>query len=293
MSMKSVGNQDASMDIAFTFLTPFSHIWFAFATGDPQDDCCIHHPKHTEMCGYVLESTGESCSHVHDKNCGYVAAQAGSLCTHIHDADCGYIAAASEIPCNMACDQTDENGNIIHQSGCSYRPASEGVPCNHIHNEICGYHEAVEGSPCHHVHDENCGYAAATEGHPCTYICALCVTDWTWNDADGILVWNDTKNLWGLGLPGVNAENPVTPDLLAGLLPNSITAQTAAGSQSVPVTWDYSKVPDGTFEGNYTLTATMEGEYVLTENAPALEVQLELGGGQTQALYSKLALEPV
>lgn len=276
--------------LLFTFITPFSHILFAYAANDAQDDSCIHHPKHTEMCGYLPGNTGISCSHVHDETCGYIAAQQGSPCMHIHDAECGYVQAVDEIPCNMMCGQTDEDGNIIHQLGCSYRPASESVPCNHIHNEICGYSEQTEGSPCNHIHDEKCGYVESTEGHPCTYQCELCVTGWTWNDTDGIFTWNDNENLWGLGIPGVNAENPVTPDLLTELLPDSVTAETAAGNQSVPITWDYSAIPDHTFEGNYTLTATMQGEYVLTENAPALQVKLELGGGQTQDAYTALAL---
>ena len=271
--------------LLFAFITPFSHILFAYAANDTQDGSCIHHPKHTEMCEYIPRNIGISCSHVHDENCGYIAAQQGSPCTHIHDTECGYVQAVDEIPCDMACEQTDEDGNIIHQPDCSYRPASESVPCSHVHNEICGYSEQAEGSPCNHIHDEKCGYVESTEGHPCTYQCELCVTGWTWNDTDGIFIWNDNENLWGLGIPGVNAENPVTPDLLAELLPDSITAETAAGNQSVPITWDYSAVPAHAFEGAYTLTAAMQGEYVLTENAPALQVKLELGGGQTQAVY--------
>lgn len=186
--------------LLFTFITPFSHILFAYAANDAQDDSCIHHPKHTEMCGYLPGNTGISCSHVHDETCGYIAAQQGSPCMHIHDAECGYVQAVDEIPCNMMCGQTDEDGNIIHQLGCSYRPASESVPCNHIHNEICGYSKQTEGSPCNHIHDEKCGYVESTEGHPCTYQCELCVTGWTWNDTDGIFIWNDNENLWGLSL---------------------------------------------------------------------------------------------
>ena len=43
-----------------------------------QDGLCVHHPEHTQVCGYYLETGEETCIHIHDETCGYVAPTAGS-----------------------------------------------------------------------------------------------------------------------------------------------------------------------------------------------------------------------
>ena len=75
----------------------------------------------------------------------------GQPCGHIHGGDCGYVEAAEEIPCDMDCNGTGEDGQIIHGEGCGYVPEVEGVPCQHEHDGECGYVEAVEGQPCGYV----------------------------------------------------------------------------------------------------------------------------------------------
>ncbi len=285
----------------------------------PDDDTgsgCTH--EHDETCGYSAPQEGSPCTHEHDESCGYSAPLEGSACTHQHDGDCGYREAEEEIPCDMGCTQTDGEGEIIHEPGCAwtpeqpglpcthehdescgysapregsecthehdetcgYTPAQEGTPCTHEHDEDCGYTEPEEGNGCTHVHDETCGYLSGEEGHECGYVCDLCVTGWEWNDEEGLLVWNEEEELWGLGLPGTDEENPLTWELLMEMLPPSVEAQTAAGVRSVDLVWNPDDFPESAFEGEYTLTASLSGEYVLTEDAPALEVLAALGEGE-------------
>lgn len=37
----------------------------------PEGGLCVHHPAHTEECGYVEAGAGSPCMHVHDESCGY------------------------------------------------------------------------------------------------------------------------------------------------------------------------------------------------------------------------------
>lgn len=106
----------------------------------------------------------------------------------------------------------------------------------------------------------------------------ISVISWEWNDEEGVLVWSEEAGLWGLAVPGADELNPVTPEFLEEMLPDSVTALTDAGSESVGLLWDYGDFPEeGAFEGSYVLTAEMDGEYVLAEEAGALEVLVEVG----------------
>lgn len=340
--------------LVFAFLMPSANEIFAREGEQFRDNLCIHHPEHTQECGYVAPEEGlcnhehdencgyippteegvcshghdedcgyaapkeeEPCNHVHDDTCGYIAPKEGSDCSHEHDENCGYQEAVEEIPCDLGCTETDDEGNIIHQPDCAYTPAQEGADCTHEHDESCGYREATEGSGCAHEHDENCGYAAPKEGSDCThehdencgyiapaeegvcthehdetcgfkepgegsecgFLCEFCVNDWSWDDEEGLLIWNEDEKLWGLGVPGTDEENPLTRELLAEQLPESVTAQTPAGSRTAGLLWTFDEFPESSFEGEYTLTASLDGDYVLTEDAPALQVLVALGEG--------------
>lgn len=340
--------------LVFAFLMPSANEIFAREGEQFRDNLCIHHPEHTQECGYVAPEEGlcnhehdencgyippteegvcshghdedcgyaapkeeEPCNHVHDDTCGYIAPKEGSDCSHEHDENCGYQEAVEEIPCDLGCTETDDEGNIIHQPDCAYTPAQEGADCTHEHDESCGYREASEGSDCTHEHDENCGYAAPKEGSDCThehdencgyiapaeegvcahehdetcgfkepgegsecgFLCEFCVNDWSWDDEEGLLIWNEDEKLWGLGVPGTDEENPLTRELLAEQLPESVTVQTPAGSQTAGLLWRFDEFPESSFEGEYTLTASLDGDYVLTEDAPALQVLVALGEG--------------
>lgn len=169
-----------------------------------------------------------------------------------------------------------------HNEECGYRAPAELSPCSHEHDEACGY-TATASEICTHEHDETCGYII-DDGQPCNYVCDLCVLNWQWVDEEEMLVWNDEGKLWGLGLPGADENNPVTLEFLRETLPKKVTAETAAGSEDIELTWDFSEFPeDGACEGSYTLNAALTGEYILTEGAPALEVLVELGGGELYA----------
>ena len=340
--------------LVFAFLMPSANEIFAREGEQFRDNLCIHHPEHTQECGYAAPEEGlcnhehdencgyippteegvcshghdedcgyaapkeeDPCNHVHDDTCGYIAPKEGSDCSHEHDENCGYQEAVEEIPCDLGCTETDDEGNIIHQPDCAYTPAQEGADCTHEHDESCGYREATEGSGCAHQHDENCGYAAPKEGSDCThehdencgyiapaeegvcthehdetcgfkepgegsecgFLCEFCVNDWSWDDEEGLLIWNEDEKLWGLGVPGTDEENPLTRELLAEQLPESVTAQTPAGSRTAGLLWTFDEFPESSFEGEYTLTASLDGDYVLTEDAPALQVLVALGEG--------------
>ena len=260
----------------------------AFAAEEPAG-LCPHHERHDDSCGWQAAMEGTPCAHVHDGNCGYIAPEEGTPCAHEHDETCGYAEGTEEIPCDMECAEVDEDGNLLHDLACAYTPAKEGTPCAHQHDETCGYSAPVEGVPCAHVHDDACGLVEEAEEHPCAFLCEWCVTAWEWNDEAGALVWNADAGTWGLGMSGVSREQPVTREILEELLPRTVTVQTAAGPKTADVTWDLGVISEeGAWEGDYTLTAALPGEYVLTGGVPALEALLELGGGEAMAVDKAL-----
>ena len=281
-----------ALTLAFALLIPSSGLAFADDVAPAEPELCVHHPEHDENCGYVEAAEGSPCTHEHDEICGYSAPTEGVPCAHEHDGACGYVEAVESVACDMDCTETDESGSIVHSPDCAYTPAVEGSSCTHEHDENCGYIAPSAGTPCNHEHNEDCGYVAPVEGAPCGFLCDKCITGWQWDDPDELLTWNEAENLWGLGLPGAGEEDPVTRDVLSALLPQTLTAQTAAGEQAVALSWDLDALPEeGAYEETYTLTAAPDGdEYVLTDTAPELKVLLELGGAETYAVYAALAL---
>ena len=267
--------------LALALLTPALEMIFANAAPAPEEPSpsglCVHHPAHTEDCGWRLVAEGE-------------------LCTHEHDGLCGWTSAVEEVPCDKNCGQPvpeEEPQDPLPggEEGEPQEPAEpqEAAPDQQdpgepqadqvVHQPDCAYTPAEEGTPCTHVHDEACGGLAHTE--PCRYVCPWCVSGWEWEDGEDLLTWNGDANLWGLGLPGASPEEPVTREVLEALLPGSIAAQTPAGPASVGLSWDLSALPEeGAWEGSFTLRAALTGEYALTPEAPALEVLVELGGGE-------------
>ncbi len=105
------------------------------------------------------------------------------------------------------------------------------------------------------------------------------IMSWTWPDEDGP-EWYDDAGCFGLGVP--NMDEPLTADLLRALLPETIIAALDDGqSATVPLTWDLTIIPaEGIWEGDYTLNAILPEGYVLSDDAPALTVLLETGGGE-------------
>ncbi|WP_158099075.1 Cna B-type domain-containing protein [Flavonifractor sp. An100] len=287
--MRKLKKQGLALALCLSMLLPALPVMAAGEDGPAAaDGLCVHHQEHTEECGYT-ETAGSPCAHVHDENCGYAAATEGSPCAHIHDEACGYVEAAEEIPCNMGCTDTDGDGSIDHAEGCAYRPAAEGQTCAHAHDEACGYAAATEGSPCTHTHDGTCGYVEAVAA-PCSYAvsgCPFCVASWDWADEDGPLTRAEDGG-WGLGLPGVSEDAPLTRGELEALLPGRIAAVTGTGeSVGLDIIWDLSAIGEaGVSAGTYALTASLaetEENYALSKDAAELAVTVELGGAQPLA----------
>lgn len=253
-----------------------------------QDGLCVHHPEHTQVCGYYLETGEETCIHIHDETCGYVAPTAGSPCTHAHDETCGYVEAEEEVPCDQDCTDLDGDNVLDHFEGCAYQPAVEGQPCTHAHDETCGYVPPVEEQPCTHIHDETCGYVDPTETGVCVYAesgCPYCVVDWQWSDPQQMLTQEEDGS-WSLYVPGVSASAPISRQELQSLLPEEIAVYMDDMTRTtIAIAWDLAAVPDDAAGGDYLLEAyPADGTYALTETAQPLEVTLRLGGAETYAL---------
>lgn len=256
---------------------------------------CVHHPKHTAECGYV-------------------AAVEGTPCTHVHDETCGYAEAVEEIPCNKNCaeinnstenvtDSTEQSTTETQTAEASTETTGNAETMNEVpseesiavasadaevvHSPDCSYRPAVEAQPCTHVHDETCGYSEGTPGTPCSYAengCPYCIVSWTWVDEEELFTEVDGK--WGMGLPGVSDNNPLTREVLEELLPKQINATADNGETVVlDIKWDLSEIPEnGATSGDYTITASLaDTAYSLTDDAVALTATIQLGGAETYA----------
>lgn len=230
---------------------------------------CEHHTEHTADCGYTEGTAGSPCNHEHTEDCCTLVTQ----CVHEHTAEC--------YP------QDSVSGNTATPSD-----TEEPTACIHECSEESGC--ITKELNCQHEHDEACGFAPATDGTPCTFVCGECnpvdsgeltqpeetVTAWTFIDEDGNLVDGV------LALPGANEENPAQYEDIISLLPTQITATTTEGEMPLDLTWDCPNFPaKGAYSGEYIFTAMLPEGYVLDENAVALSVKVELGGGEI-ALYA-------
>ena len=163
-----------------------------------------------------------------------------------------------------------DDAPIVHAPDCAYRPAQPAQPCNH-------------------QHDENCGYAPAQPASPCGFLCEKCredyVQSWEYLDEEELLVFVQDANLWGLGVPGVSRQEPLTAELLAELLPAEIHAQLGGGKEAdLPIVWDLSAIPEeGLWEGLHIVQAALPEEYRLAQGAPALQALLAVGDADLYA----------
>lgn len=125
------------------------------------------------------------------------------------------------------------------------------------------------------------GAGGEKPGTPCSYAengCPYCITEWTWVDPEEMLVEMDGS--WGMGMPGVSADTPLTRDELSTMLPTQINATADNGdTQTLDITWDLTAIPEeGATGGDYTITASLADDtYALTEDAAPLTVTLQLG----------------
>ena len=290
------GSKAAAWALVFAFLAPMCSRVVVYAAAPPEGGLCVHHPEHTEACGYAEAREASPCTHVHDEFCGGLPepgeggepeppAEPENPAQPEEPVQPGDPVepedpAQPEGPAEAIAPA--EPTALPEQSGGGEPPASE-PPAEPDAGEEPGApdeSEEPDTPACAHVHDESCGYAEAREARPCGYLCPLCLTGWQWNNGDVPLVWNEDANAWGLGIPGTSAEEPVTQEMLEALLPASVTGSTKAGTAvEVGLIWDFSQFSADTYPGVYKLTASLEGEYALTETAPKLEVLLDLGEG--------------
>ena len=294
------GSKAAAWALVFAFLAPMCSRVVVYAAAPPEGGLCVHHPDHTEVCGYAEAREASPCTHVHDEFCGGLPepgeggepeppAEPENPAQPEEPVQPGDPVepeepAQPEGPAEPI--DPAEPTALPEQSGGGEPPASE-PPAEPDAGEEPGAPdepEEPEAPACAHVHDESCGYAEAREARPCGYLCPLCLTGWQWNNGDVPLVWNEEAGQWGLGIPGASAEEPVTQEMLEALLPASVTGSTKAGTAvEVGLIWDFSQFSADTYPGVYKLTASLDGEYALTETAPKLEVLLDLGEGDAYA----------
>ncbi len=261
--------------------------------------------NHAPDCAYTIAKDGKPCGHTHDEACGYKEEIKQLSCSHVHDETCGYSEAKEEAPCDRGCTDTNGDGIIDHAQDCAYAAAREGStcthqhtdacyvviqqgsPCTHTHDKACGYVAPKTGVTCSHVHDETCGYVEAQEGQPCRYEtegCPYCIVSWSWVETNAVIQTAEDGS-YLLALPGVSPEAPLTKQSLAdsGLLPSQVTAEAENGQVStLELTWDLTALPEeGAADGSYAIQAAIPEDYDLTEDARALVLMLQLGGGNT------------
>lgn len=256
---------------------------------------CVHHPKHTAKCGYVAAVEGTPCTHVHDETCGYAEAVEEIPC----DKNCAEInnstenvrdsteQSATETQTAEASTETTGNAETMNEVPSEESIAVASADAEVVHSPDCSYRPAAEAQPCTHVHDETCGYSEGTPGTPCSYAengCPYCIVSWTWVDEQELFTEVDGK--WGMGLPGVSDNNPLTREALEELLPKQINATADNGKTVVlDIKWDLSEIPEkGATSGDYTITASLaDTAYSLTDDAVALTATIQLGGAETYA----------
>lgn len=256
---------------------------------------CVHHPEHTAECGYVAAVEGTPCTHVHDETCGYAEAVEEIPC----DKNCAEInnptenvtdsteQSTTETQTAEASTETTGNAETMNEVPSEESIAVASADAEVVHSPDCSYRPAVEAQTCTHVHDETCGYSEGTPGTPCSYAengCPYCIVSWTWVDEQELFTEVDGK--WGMGLPGVSDNNPLTCEALEGLLPKQINATADNGETVVlDIKWDLSEIPEkGATSGDYTITASLaDTAYSLTDDAVALTATIQLGGAETYA----------
>ena len=269
---------------------------------------CVH--EHTDECypetGKTEESTGEGdattsdagnrepslcthvcseesgcitkvldCHHEHDENCSYQEAQ-----------DCGYVC---EICNGIELEDTENNAeNDAENAG------TDTAEC--ICETLCTEDSINGDCPVCGTEDADLSRCKGEKTKEQEKTGEKVITAWEWIDPEEYL----TDGI--LALPGAGRENPAFVEDVTALLPEKIQAKVAAvnaaedgeeteeDAEAAPETedaeitltgWKCASYPeDGAYEGTYTFTAFLPEGFVLAEDAAALEVEVELGGGE-------------
>ena len=238
--------------------------------GNREPSLCTH--VCSEESGCVTKVL--DCHHEHDESCGYKEAQ-----------DCGYVC---EICNGTKPEDTKENTENTEASDTDTAECICETLCTEDSiNEDCSVCGA-EGADLSSCKGEKTEVQEVTG--------EKVITAWEWIDPEEYL----TDGI--LALPGAGRENPAFVEDVTALLPEKIQAKVAAvnaaedgeeteeDAEAAPETedaeitltgWKCASYPeDGAYEGTYTFTAFLPEGFVLAEDAAALEVEVELGGGE-------------
>ncbi len=148
---------------------------------------CVHHPVHTEECGYIAQTEGAHCNHVHTAECYTL----GSLPDEEQADEASDLIVEPE-PGSSAGEETDPGGSTdqleeTQPGGSTDQPAGEEtqprinedspkeVQSDADKADVPVSAESQENRlDCHHFHDETCGYQASNPGQPCGFVCDAC-----------------------------------------------------------------------------------------------------------------------
>ena len=261
--MKMSGKRLSSLLLAMVMVITMLPVHAFAQDGSP---ACANHPTHTD-CGYVPAQDGTACDHVCGESC------IATNCVHNHeDLGCTWVEAVEAAPCE-------------HEEDCD---CPEAVPAHWDCAHTCSAESGCVRQFCtHDCTDVTCGYTPAVDGSPCTHSCEQCapketeapaaklIESWTWVDPEEYLTKGE------LSIPGVNAEQPASLDLVLSFLPTAIVAE-AYGE--IPVTFSCDTYPaEGAYSGSYTFTAALPEGYELAEGAKPLTVPVTLGEAEVLA----------
>ena len=180
------GSKAAAWALVFAFLAPMCSRVVVYAAAPPEGGLCVHHPEHTEACGYAEAREASPCTHVHDEFCGGLPepgeggepeppAEPENPAQPEEPVQPGDPVepedpAQPEGPAEAIAPA--EPTALPEQSGGGEPPASE-PPAEPDAGEEPGApdeSEEPDTPACAHVHDESCGYAEAREARPCGYL---------------------------------------------------------------------------------------------------------------------------
>lgn len=91
-----------------------------------------------------------------------------------------------------------------------------------------------------------------------------------WSIDSDVLVFENGQYVLNLS---ASIDSPVTKDIVSSMLPSHVLIQDGS---AVPVTWDYSQIPEEgiTDGGTYVITGTLQNGYLMSESAVPLEVKI-------------------
>ena len=239
--------------------------------GNREPSLCTHVCSEESGCiTKVLD-----CHHEHDENCSYQEAQ-----------DCGYVC---EICNGIELEDTENNAeNDAENAG------TDTAEC--ICETLCTEDSINGDCPVCGTEDADLSRCKGEKTKEQEKTGEKVITAWEWIDPEEYL----TDGM--LALPGAGRENPAFVEDVTALLPEKIQAkvvivnaaengeETEEDAEAAPETedaeitltgWKCASYPeDGAYEGTYTFTAFLPEGFVLAEDAAALEVEVELGGGE-------------